>query len=85
MKRVKTARSACSGNEKWTEVMTRGVFSDSFSFRYSNPDHSKSMVAVFGSEPESVFVLTTNGLFVKLSIDADRGLVKYQESNIRSL
>ena len=43
------------------------------------------MVAVFGSEPESVFVLTTSGLFVKLSIDADRGLVKYQESNIRSL
>ena len=43
------------------------------------------MVAVFGSEPESVFVLTKNGLFVKLSIDADRGLVKYQESNIRSL
>lgn len=43
------------------------------------------MVAVFGSEPESVFVLTTNGLFVKLSIDADRGLAKYQESNIRSL
>ena len=72
-------------SEDGTQRMFGGVFSDSFSFRYSNPDHSKSMVAVFGSEPESVFVLTTNGLFVKLSIDADRGLVKYQESNIRSL
>lgn len=36
------------------------------------------MLAVFGSEPESVFVLTANGLFTKLSIDAEKGLVRYQ-------
>ena len=60
-----------------------GLFSDSFSFRYSNPDRSKSMLAVFGSEPESVFVVTANGLFTKLSIDADKGLVQYQATDLR--
>ena len=42
------------------------------------------MLAVFGSEPESVFVLTANGLFTKLSIDAEKGLVQYQVTDLRS-
>lgn len=42
------------------------------------------MLAVFGSEPESVFVLTANGLFTKLLIDAEKGLVRYQVTDLRS-
>lgn len=33
---------------------------------------------------ESVFVLTANGLFTKLSIDAEKGLVRYQVTDLRS-
>lgn len=37
------------------------------------------MVAVFGSEPDTVFVLTSKGLLQKLSIDGDFGISKYRE------
>ena len=43
-------------------------------FRYANPDKSKSMISVFGSEPETVYVVTSKGLFQKLSLDPEKGL-----------
>ena len=59
-----------------------GLVLESFSIRYSNPDHSASMVAVFGSEPDTVFVITSKGLFQKLSIDGDIGISKYREDSL---
>ena len=55
------------------------VFPDVFTIRYANPDHSKSMLAAFGPEPETILVLTSKGLFQKLSIDGDSTLSVYKE------
>lgn len=38
------------------------------------------MLAVFGSEPESIYLVTTKGLFQKLSFNGDRNLVVFQHS-----
>lgn len=36
------------------------------------------MLAVFGSEPESVYIITSKGSFQKGSLDGDRSLVVFQ-------
>ena len=60
----------------------RGFISDSFVFRYSNPDKSKTMISVFGSEPETVYVVTSKGLFQKLALDPEKGLSLIKEYKI---
>lgn len=62
--------------------MRRGFISDSFVFRYANPDKSKSMVAVFGDEPDTVYLVTSKGLFQKLAIDPEKGLSMFKEFKI---
>lgn len=63
-------------------MMRRGFISDSFVFRYANPDKSKSMISVFGAEPETVYVVTSKGLFQKLSLDPEKGLSLFKEYKI---
>lgn len=40
------------------------------------------MVAVFGSEPETVYLVTSKGLFQKLAIDGDKGLNLFKECRV---
>ena len=51
-------------------------------FRYANPDKSKSMISVFGAEPETVYVVTSKGLLQKLSLDQEKGLSLFKEYKI---
>ena len=66
-------------------LFCRGLFGRSFSLHYSNPDHSKSMVAVFGVEPDTLCVLTSKGLLQKLSIDSGSRLSMFQEDSVLHL
>ncbi|KAK8790607.1 hypothetical protein WA538_001849 [Blastocystis sp. DL] len=66
-------------------TLAGGLFGRSFSLHYSNPDHSKSMVAVFGAEPDTLCVLTSKGLLQKLSIDAGSHLSLFQEDSVLHL
>lgn len=65
--------------------LCRELFGRSFSLHYSNPDHSKSMVAVFGTEPDTLCVLTSKGLLQKLSIDGGAHLSVFQEDSVLHL
>ena len=66
---------------KMKMMMDRG-FSESFSIRYHRPDDSKSMLAVFGPEPDTILVLTSKGLLQKLSIEGDASVVVYREDSL---
>ena len=51
-------------------------------FRYANPEKSKSMISVFGAEPETVYVVTSKGLLQTLSLDQEKGLSLFKEYKI---
>ena len=74
-----------AGYHAGAPLFCRGLFGRSFSLHYSKPDHSKSMVAVFGAEPDTLCVLTSKGLLQKLSIDAGSHLSLFQEDSVLHL
>ena len=68
-----------------SRLSRRELFGRSFSLHYSNPDHSKTMVAVFGAEPDTLCVLTSKGLLQKLSIDGESHFSVFQEDTVLHL
>ena len=67
------------------ELHFRELFPNTFTIRYANPDKSKSMIAVFGSEPESIYLVTSKGLIQKLSISNEYTLVTFHTAKLASV
>ena len=67
------------------ELHFRELFPNTFTIRYANPDKSKSMSAVFGSEPESIYLVTSKGLVQKLSISNEHSLVPFHTTKLASV